>query len=451
MANLPILDAHAAFIDVGSEQMHGSVAGGAPRVFGTVTAQLHALRDWLKAQDVRSVAMEATGVYWLPLYGVLEAAGFEVCMVNGRQTRNLPGRKSDMQDCQWGATLHAHGLLRAGFVPPADIRRLQDYMRLRADHIEMAAAHVQHMQQALERMNIKLHDVIAKLTGVSGLAVVRSILDGERDPQRLLLLCDTQIQRAKAERVKQSLLGTWTEEHLFALRQALQSWEHYQDQIAECDRRIETLLRDIDPGDPNHTTALAARPSRPGVNAPDIADLRVMLAHMCGGQDLTQLPANTEYSVLQVVAEVGTDLTKWRTEKHFTSWMGLAPGSHQSGKRKRSVKRNRNRAGRIFCVIARSLSRSKDIALGGFYRRLAARRGGLVANIALARKLAVLFWRVMVKGIQYVEYGLQQYEAKVLDSKQKALRRLARQLGQQLVPITASAPSSNAPLHNPSS
>jgi transposase len=251
MANLPILDAHAAFIDVGSEQMHGSVAGGAPRVFGTVTAQLHALRDWLKAQDVRSVAMEATGVYWLPLYGVLEAAGFEVCMVNGRQTRNLPGRKSDMQDCQWGATLHAHGLLRAGFVPPADIRRLQDYMRLRADHIEMAAAHVQHMQQALERMNIKLHDVIAKLTGVSGLAVVRSILDGERDPQRLLLLCDTQIQRAKAERVKQSLLGTWTEEHLFALRQALQSWEHYQDQIAECDRRIETLLHDIDPGDPN--------------------------------------------------------------------------------------------------------------------------------------------------------------------------------------------------------
>ena len=281
--------------------------------------------------------------------------------------------------------------------------------------------------------------------------MVRSILDGERDPQRLLLLCDTQIQRAKAERVKQSLLGTWTEEHLFALRQALQSWEHYQDQIAECDRRVETLLHDIDPGDPSQTTVLAARPSRPGVNAPDIADLRVMLAHMCGGQDLTQLPANTEYSVLQVVAEVGTDLTKWRTEKHFTSWMGLAPGSHQSGKRKRSVKRNRNRAGRIFCVIARSLSRSKDIALGGFYRRLAARRGGLVANIALARKLAVLFWRVMVKGIHYVEHGLQQYEAKVLDSKQKALRRLARQLGQQLVPITASVPSSSAPLHNPSS
>src|SRR6202051_779436 len=162
---LPMLDPLAAFVDVGSEQMHVSVAGGAPEVFGTVTSQLHALRDWLKAQGVRSVAMEATGVYWLPLYGVLEAAGCEVCMVNGRQTRNLPGRKSDIQDCQWGATLHAHGLLRAGFVPPADIRRLQDYLRLRADHIAMAASCVQLMQKAFERMNIKLHDVISSLAG----------------------------------------------------------------------------------------------------------------------------------------------------------------------------------------------------------------------------------------------------------------------------------------------
>ncbi len=339
--------------------MHVSIAGGPPRVFGTVTAQLHELRDWLKAQSARSVAMEATGVYWLPLYGVLEAAGFEVCMVNGRQTRNLPGRKSDMQDSQWGATLHAHGLLRPGFVPPAQIRQLQDYMRLRADHIQMAATHVQHMQQALERMNIKLHDVIAKLTGVSGLAVVRAILDGERDPQKLLSLCDTQIQRAKAERVKQSLLGTWTEEHLFALRQALQSWEHYQSQIAECDRRVEALLHDIDPADKTGPAPLSARRSRPGVNGPDIPDLRVMLAQICGGKDLTQLPASTEYSILQLAAEVGTDLTKWATEKHFTSWMGLAPGSHQSGRRKRSVKRNRNRAGRIFCVIARSLARAR--------------------------------------------------------------------------------------------
>lgn len=439
MSDLPVLDARAAFVDVGSEQMHASIAGGAPEVFGTVTSQLHALRDWLLAQGVRSVAMEATGVYWLPLYSVLEAAGLEVLMVNGRQTRNLPGRKTDMQDCQWGATLHAHGLLRAGFVPPADIRRLQDYLRLRADHISSAATHVQHMQKALERMNVKLHDVISSLTGVSGLAVVRALLDGERDPERLLGLCDLRIRRDKAQRIKESLRGTWQVEHLFALRQALQSWEHYQRQIAECDRQVEVLLREHnDAGQPPAPTNLGPR-KRPGVNAPDIANLRGILAQMCQGRDLTMLPAHTEYSVLQIISEVGADLTKWGTEKHFTAWMGLAPGSHHSGKHKGSVKRQRNRAGRMFCVLARSLARSKDLALGGFYRRMAARRGGLIANIALARKLAVLFWRVMVKGMDYVEHGLAQYEAKVLWTKQRALRRLARQLGQQLVPLPAPA------------
>lgn len=438
MSDLPVLDPHAAFVDVGSEQMYVSIAGGPPEVFGTVTSQLHALREWLLTHNVRSVAMEATGVYWLPLYGVLEAAGLEVLMVNGRQARNLPGRKTDMKDCQWGATLHAHGLLRAGFVPPAHIRRLQDYLRLRTDHISSAAAHVQHMQKALERMNIKLHDVISSLTGASGLAVVRAILGGERNPEQLLALCDVQIQRAKAQRVKESLRGTWAEEHLFALRQALASWDHYQSQIAECDRQVEALLPAADGDDTPPNVAAKTKPrKRPGVNAPEIPKLRELLAQMCGGQDLTRLPAHTEYSVLQIVGEVGTDLTKWATEKHFTAWTGLAPGSHQSGKRRGSVKRNRNRAGRMFCVMARSLARSKDIALGGFYRRMAARRGGLVANIALARKLAILFWRVMVKGTDYVEQGLAKYEAKVLQTKQRALRRLARELGQQLVPMPA--------------
>lgn len=439
MSKLPELDGCAAFVDVGSEQMHVSIAGGPPQVFGTVTVQLEALRDWLLAHEVRSVAMEATGVYWLPLYGVLEGARLEVLMVNGRQMRNLPGRKTDMQDCQWGATLHAHGLLRAGFVPPAHIRRLQDYMRLRADHITSAAGHVQHMQKALERMNIKVHDVISSLTGVSGLAMVRAILSGERNPERLLTLCDKRIQYTKAERIKEALRGTWAAEHLFALRQALQSWEHYQQQIAECDRQIEALLKEGEDADaPPGTLTKSSKPSTAGINAPHIPHLREMLMRLCGC-DLTVLPAHTEYSVLQLMGEVGTDLTKWATEKHFTSWLGLAPGSHQSGKRNRSVKRKRNRAGRLFCVMARSLARSKYIALGGFYRRMAARRGGLVANIALARKLAALFWRVKVKGMQYVERGLHDYEAKVLQTKQRALRSLAKQLGQRLVPLQANA------------
>lgn len=436
MANLPVLDSLAAFVDVGSEQMHVSIAGGEPKVFGSVTTQLQALRDWLLSQGVKSVAMEATGVYWLPLYSVLEAAGLEVLMVNGKHTRNLPGRKTDMKDCQWGATLHAHGLLRSGFVPPAHIRRLQDYLRLRAEHIEGAARHVQHLQKALERMNIKLHDVISSLVGKSGLAVIRAILDGERDLNKLLELCDVQIRAKKAELVKEALRGTYAEEHLFALRQALESWEHYQRLIGACDRQIETLLRSLDREPPTATPGKALK--RPGVNAPHIDDLHQLLVSWCGGQDLTVLPAHTDYSILQLIGEVGTDLTKWPTEKHFTSWTGLAPGSHQSGKRHGKAKRKRNRAGRLFCVMARSLARSKHIALGGFYRRMAGRRGGLVANIALARQLAVLFWRVRVKGLDYVEYGLKHYEAQVLETKQRAMRRLAKQLGFTLQPATPS-------------
>jgi transposase len=432
---LPVLDAKATFVDVGSEHMHVSIGGDVPKVFGTVTAQLHALRDWLVAQGVRSVAMEATGVYWLALYGVLEAAGLEVRMVSGRQTRNAPGRKSDMQDAQWGATLHMHGLLRAGFVPPADIRRLQDYLRLRGDHVEQAASCVQLMQQALERMNIKLHDAISNLAGASGMAVMRAIVAGERDPSALLALCDVQIRRAKAELVKETLRGTWRDEHIFALEQALQSWDHYQRLIAECDRRIAAVLPPYDPSQP----ALPKTQKQGGANAPDIAMLREILAQMCGGRDLTQLPAHTQYGVLQLIGETGTELAKWPTEKHFTSWTGLAPGSRDSGKRKGHVKRKRNRAGRLFCMLAASLVRSKHIALGAFYRRLAARRGGMVANKALARKLAAWFWRVMVKGDDYVEKGIAHYEEQVRQNKERALRRLAKELGQQLVPVVQPA------------
>lgn len=435
--NLPVLDPRAAFVDVGSERMHASIGGAEPRVFGTVTSQLHALRDWLKSQGVRSVAMEATGVYWMPLYEVLEAAGLQVCMVNGRQTRNLPGRKTDMKDSQWGATLHMHGLLKAGFVPPAEIRRLQDYMRLRGDHVAGAANQVQRMQQALERMNIKLHDEISSLVGTSGLAVVRAILAGERSPEALLALCDRQIQRNKAQQVKESLVGTWSEEHLFALRQALESWEHYQRLIAQCDQKIQEVLPPLDPTQPPPPRPLKHK--RASVNSPDIPKLREILRQMCAGRDLTQLPAHTHYSVLQLISEVGTDLSKWPTEKHFTAWCGLAPGNHDSGKRRGNAKRSRNRAGRLFCMMTQSLVRSKDIALGGFYRRMSARRGGLVATKALARKLAAWFWRVMVKGDEYIEKGLADYDAQVLRTKQRALQRLAKELGHSLVPVAPAA------------
>lgn len=457
MATLPKLDERAAGIDVGSEQMHVSIAGQTARVFGTLTRDLAMLTTWLRDEQVKSVALEATGVYWLYLYGELEAAGLEVLVVNGRHVRNLPGRKTDMADCQWLATLHMHGLLRSGFVPPGEIRLLQDYLRLRQDHIAMAASHVQHMQKALERMNIKLHDVISDLVGVSGLKVIRAILAGQRDPARLLALCDAQIRKNKSERVRESLRGLWKEEHLFALRHALRSWEHYQDQIRECDRAIEQVLQALSrvprndstdddgtsdgdaSGDDARQDKSASRPKSGGTNTPQIDDLHHMLVHLCGQRDPTQLPGIADYSLLQLISEVGTDLTRWPTEKHFTAWAGLAPGSHQSGKRRSVHSRHRNRTGQLFCNMARSLARSVDKGLGGFYRRLKARRGGLIANKALARKLAALFWQVMVHGLDYVEHGLRDYQARAQQSEQRLLQRLALKHGLELVPAKTMA------------
>src|ERR1051325_3477251 len=361
MKALPVLDPKAAAIDVGSEKLHVSIAGDVPKVFGTFTGELERLRDWFQVQGVRSVALEATGVYWLYLYEVLEAAGLEVVVVNGRHVQNVPGRKTDMADCRWLATLHAHGLLRGGFVPPADIRQLQDYQRLRADHLVGAASQVQKMQQGLERMNIKLHDVISDLTGVSGLKVVRAILKGERRPGELLALCDVQIQKKKADRVKESLRGSWKKEQLFALRQGLELWETYQQKIKDCDSEIQTLLNQMagppggEQGGRGFIGPIQLAPYKfAGKNAPVIEQCQELLARICGGRDATQIPGFGVSVVLQIISEVGTDMTCWKTEKHFASWLGLAGGRKQSGKRKGSFKAHRNRAGRLFCAPARS-------------------------------------------------------------------------------------------------
>lgn len=428
MKKLPLLNDRAAGIDVGSETLHVSIGGESPQVFGTMTCDLNRLKDYLVEQSVRTAALEATGVYWLCTYEVLEAAGIEVLVVNGRHVKNLPGRKTDMSDCQWLSTLHAHGLLRSGFVPPADIRRLQDYLRLRQDHLTLAASHVQHMQKALERMNVKLHEVLTSITGASGLAVIRAILTGERDPHRLLQLCDGVIRKKKAAAVIESLRGTWREEHLFALRQAVAAWEFYRAQIAECDQALDLALREmVGPGELDGPPA--ARHKRPSENAPRIEELHGLLMKLCGGHDATTIPAITDYSLLQLIGEVGTDLRRWPTAKHFTAWAGLAPGSNQSGKRRGRASRQRNRAGRIFSMLAQSLARSVDKALGGFYRRLRARRGGLIANKALARKIAAMFWQLMVHGATYVEEGLKKYQTRVLETEQFVLRKLARKHG----------------------
>jgi transposase len=430
------LNPHAAGIDAGTTQFFVATPDQKVAVFESHTADLYRLRDHLKGQGVTTVAIEATGVYWLVLYEILEAVGIEVCVVNGAHVKNLPGRKSDVQDCQWLQELHAHGLLRPSFVPPENIRVLRTYTRLRDDHIRQQAMHVQHMHKALDQLNVKLHTVISQVHGASGLAVVRAILAGERDPKILAQLCDAQILKTKRAAVERSLHGRWKDEQLFALKQALAAWEFDQQQIVECDAQIaahlQALTRNLPPPEAPATPPKAGRH-----HVPQVPGLHAHLLALSGGRDAAQLPGFTPTNWLKLLAEVGCDLSRWPNERAFANWLNLAPGKNQSGQRHRRVRRRgQTVAGQIFRLAAHSVARSKYLALGGFYRRLKARTNAAVANVATARKLAVLFYRAMRQGLDYVEQGLEEYEAAYRQRQQRYLQKRAAELGLTLVPLS---------------
>jgi len=290
-------------------------------------------------------------------------------------------------------------------------------------------------------MNLKIHEVLSDLTGVSGVRLIQAILKGVRSRQLLLELCDVQIVRRKRAAMLKALEGNWQPEHLFALRQAYEGWEFYQAQIAACDGEIAAVLEQLAAAAPPPPAADGgATPKRLQHNAPQIADLHRLLLRVTGGQDLGALPALSDYSVLQLLSEVGTDMSRWPTAKHFTAWLGLAPSSRCSGKRHRREKRFRNPAGQIFCVVARSLARSKHLALGGFYRRLRAMHGAQVANIATARKVAVLFYHTLRYGLAYVEQGLERYQDLYRQQCLRRLERNARQFGLTLAPVAYANP-----------
>lgn len=434
---LPTLNPHAGGIDAGSTKFFVAVPDGTVTAFESHTADLSRLRDHLQAHGVTTVAMEATGVYWLCLFEILEAAGIEVCMVNGAHVKNLPGRKSDVQDCQWLQELHAHGLLRKSFVPPAQIRALRSYTRLRDDHIRTSAMYVQLMQKALDQLNVKLHTVISQINGASGLAVVRAILRGERDPARLTDLCDVRILKAKRAAVERSLQGRWQPQHLFALQQALAGWEFCEAQVKECDAQIAAQLAEL--------TRELTLPEQKGPppksgrhHVPDVPKLHAHLLALSGGHDAAALPGFTATGWLKLLAEVGTDLARWPNEKAFCSWLGLSPGKEQSGKRQRRARhRPKTAAGQIFRLAAQSVGKSQYLALGGFYRRLKARTNAAVATVATARKLAVLFYQAMRHGLQYVERGLAAYEQAYRERQRRYLQKCAEELGLSLMPSPA--------------
>jgi transposase len=422
---------NAAGIDIGAKKVFVAVEGQEVRYFFTFTEDFEKLGDYLCEHKIETVAMEATGVYWNILYEILEESGIDVWLVDGRQTRQVPGRKTDVKDCQWIQQLHSYGLLNRCFVAEADIKELRAYQRLREDHIRSASMHINHMQKALTEMNIRLTEVLSQIHGVSGLAIIEAILKGERNKETLLKMCDRRIIKNKKEEVLKSLNGRYTKHGLFALQQAFDSYMFYQHQIEQCDKMLSEVIHKIGKGKPDQNLQGRRKPIRH--NKPDINDLGISLLKIFDGKDATALSGITDYSWMQLMSETGTDLSRWPSEKQYTSWLGLAPGQHTSGKMKRTKRKNGHpKAGQIFRQLAQSLITSKNIALGAFGRRLRSRKGSPIAIKAVARKLAILYWRMMVKGMAFVEEGIKKYEEQLLSQKHKSFERLAKDLNIQI-------------------
>lgn len=422
-----------AALDLGATSIHAATAGTPAAVFGTTTAELRRLCAWLTAHGARQVAFEATGVYWVPVHDQLQAAGFAVTLFHGAHARNLPGKKSDFSDGQRHAVLHRHGLLRACFIPPEEIRGLRAYARLREDHLEQAAMCVAHLQRALDLMKVRLHTVISQLHGVSGLRVIEAILAGGRDPQALAAPCDAQILKTKRAAVEASLEGHWPEPHLFALAQALEAWRFHHGQIAACAARLEAPLRALSAPLPAVAPVDRRKIKKARHNAPQIQGLHGHRHPLCGGRDASVLPGLTPLGWMKLAAELGPDLSAWQSRQAFTNWLGLSPGRHQSGRRRRRVPRRHTRAGQIFREGALRIARSKYLALGGCCRRIRGRRGEAVASVAIARKLAGLYSLAMTKGLDYVEKGLEACEAHCREQERHRLRKFAARLGYDLI------------------
>jgi transposase len=404
------------------------------RSFGACTADLLQLADWLKQCRVQTVVMESTGIYWVPLFELLESRGFEVLLVDPRQSRHAPGRpKSDVLDCQWLQRLHCYGLLTASFRPAEQVVVLRSYLRQRQMLLAYAGHHVQHMQKALEQMNVKLTEVVSDVTGVTGMKIIQAILQGQRDPLRLAKLRNESCKRTEAE-IARALHGNWRAEHLFALKQALALYEFYYLQLRECDARLQVQLGTF--ADRSAGQPLPPRRRRTNKRPNDVAfaDVRGTLYRMAG-VDLTVLEGINEATALVILAEVGADVSRFPTAKHFTSWLGLSP-QHQSsaGKVKsRRTRRGSQRAGRALRLAVQSSYHART-ALGAFYRRIKARVGAPKAIVATARKLGERVYRLLRYGEAYVTQEAEAYEAAYRERVVNGLARRAAELGYRLEP-----------------
>jgi transposase len=433
-SSFPIINKDAAGIDIGSEEHWVAVPEDRDdepvRPFGCFTADLQAMARWLKKCGITTVAMESTGVYWIPACQILDAHGFEVVLVNARHVKNVPGRKSDVNDCQWVQRLHTYGLLSASFRPDDQMCVLRSYWRHRENLVRYASTHIQHMQKALTEMNIQLHRVIADINGVTGMRIIRAIIQGERDREKLALMRAHGV-KSTPEAIAKALEGDYREEHLFALKQAVELYDFYHRQIEACDREIERYLHTFDTKVDLLRNPLSP-PKRRGIKPiknQSYVDLRTELYRITG-VDFTQIPGLDALTVQKIVSEVGLDPQKFLTEKRFVSWLGLCPNNRITGGKIKSTKTKKtaNRAAAAFRMGAQSLANSNS-GLGGFYRRIRARLGAPQAITATAHKLARIFYRMWITGQSYIDLGSDYYENRYKERVLRNITKRARQLG----------------------
>jgi transposase len=446
-AQLAAVTLHAAGSDIGSQEHWAAVPSDCDpqpvRRFGACTADLEALAMWLRECGVTTVAMESTGVYWIPLFELLEARGFRVVLADAREVQRAPGRpKTDLQDCQWLQRLHTYGLLAAAFRPPEQLCVLRSYLRQRSMLVTYASQHIQHMQKALTQMNLKLQHVVSDVTSVTGMAIIQAILTGERNPSVLARLRDRHCRHSEAE-IARALQGNWRPEHLFALQQAVELYEFYHRQIAACDRQIEGQLQTL--ADQSGGKPLPAAPRKPKRRRNGHHfDVREPLFRATG-VDLTAIEGIDEHTALVLLREIGTDMRRWPTEKQFAAWLGLCPLHKISGGKvlSRKVRPSANRAA-VALRLAASCRHHSQSALGAFFRRLKARVGTPKAVVATAHKLARLVYRLLKHGEAYVAQGMAEYEQIYRDRVVKPLARKAKELGYQLLPTNTQTPQEAA-------
>jgi transposase len=434
--SFPIINNNAAGIDIGSEEHWVAVPQDRDenpvRPFGCFTSDLHAMARWLKACGITTVAMESTGVYWIPAYQILEEHGFEVKLVNARHVKNVPGRKSDVSDCQWLQRLHAYGLLSGSFRPDDQICVLRSYWRHRANLVRYASDHIQHMQKALTQMNLQLHKVLSNVTGVTGMNIIRAIIAGERNPQKLALMREPGVKNT-SEAIAKALEGDYRQEHLFALKQAVELYDFYHRQIKACDGEIERYLQTFESKVDLAQSPLPKQKKRKEARYQSFTDLRTELYRM-SGIDFTQIPGLDVVSVQTILSEIGLDPGKFPTEKRFVSWLGLCPNNRITGGQVKSSKTRKtvNRAANAFRMAAQALAGS-NTGLGGFYRRIRARLGSPKAITATAHKLARIFYRMWTTRQSYVDLGSDYYENRYKERVLRNITKRARELGYDAV------------------